>query len=59
MVLILCFIGCGFKREMEQGFLNKSNKNSLNDGQISSVLSSLAGKVKNIHGKAWVKMENL
>jgi hypothetical protein len=36
---------------MEQGFLNKSNKNSLKDGQISSMLSSLAKKVKSTSGK--------
>ena len=36
---------------MEQGFLNKSNKNSLQDGQISSMLSSLAKKVKSTSGK--------
>ncbi|GKB45539.1 reverse transcriptase domain-containing protein, partial [Tanacetum coccineum] len=39
-------------REMEQGFLNKSNKASLkNDGNMGSLLSELAKKMKNIDGK--------
>ncbi|GJW15907.1 putative reverse transcriptase domain-containing protein [Tanacetum coccineum] len=37
---------------MEQGFLNRSNKASLkNDGNMGSLLSELAKKVKNIDGK--------
>ncbi|GKB06694.1 zinc knuckle CX2CX4HX4C containing protein [Tanacetum coccineum] len=38
--------------EMEQGFLSRSNKASLkNDGNMGSLLSELAKKVKNIDGK--------
>ena len=47
---VYCF-SLGF-REMEKGFLNTSNKTTkVSNGNISSVLSGLAKRVKNIDGK--------
>ena len=52
MDLTWVFIDCGFTREMEQGFLNKSNKDTMrNSDNTGSVLSDLAKRVKSINGK--------
>lgn len=45
-------LACGYKRVMEQGFLNRTNKKSLvNDDTTSSLLRGLAKRVKNNDGK--------